>query len=69
MIIKDYHLLLLDYQLLGIVNGIKIIAPCGTLLELCWNWVQGHAWRLQQEHRQARHICITTSLTAKGPPI
>ena len=23
----------------------------------------------QQEHRQARHICTTTSLTAKGPPI
>ena len=23
----------------------------------------------QQEHRQARHICTTTSLTAKGSPI
>ena len=43
LIIKDYHLLLLDYHLLGIVHGTKIIAPCCTLLELCWNGVQGHA--------------------------
>ena len=35
--------LLLDYHLLGIVHGIKIIALCGTLFELCWNGVQGHA--------------------------
>ena len=24
------------------------MVPCGTLLELCWNGVQGHAWRLQR---------------------
>ena len=68
LIIKDYHLLLLDYHILGIVHGIKIIAPCCTLLELCWNGVH-EDFKGQQEHRQARHICTTASLTAKGPPI
>ena len=26
-------------------------------------------FKRQQEHRQARHICTNTSLTAKGPTI
>ena len=33
------------------VHGIKSIGTCGTLLELCWNRVQGHAWRLQRTTR------------------
>ena len=33
------------------VHGIKIIAPCGTLLELCPNGVQGHSWGLQRTTR------------------
>ena len=73
-IIKDYHLLLLDYHLLGII-GLEFMGLKLLLAVLYWNYVGMECREMhgdckgQQEHRQERHICTTTCLTAKGQPI
>ena len=65
----------LDYHLLGSV-GLKFMGlKLYLLVVLYWNYVGMECRDMyrdckgQQEHRQTRHICTTTSLTAKGPHI